>query len=132
MGSQQYGIGAGLQSLGASIMQAATMYELLNEDPKEDDEVLSKEEKIKRKKEQAIVDSQTMNTDEDIANAYDGLNTTFGADLTQEKLDESGIKSDFNNFKNFGEFQSNPSLNQDLIYRNVPLKKDPYRMIGGY
>ena len=113
MGSQQYGIGAGLQSLGASMMQAATMYELLNEKPVELEEELTPEQKIERTRQQALVDTQTANTDARIDDAYDGLNAEFGGGLTQEEIDEwdisqpptensSNYNADLSNFGKLG------------------------------
>ena len=82
MGSQAYGIGAGLQSLGNSMMQAMTMYSLLNEDPKEPEAQLTEKQKIAKKAELAIaqdaVDDSTMNTDEDVGSAYNLLNFELG------------------------------------------------------
>lgn len=125
MGSQQYGIGAGLQSLGNSMMQAATMYSLLNEDPKELEEELTPEQKTQAAREQAQANASTTNTDEDIGNAYDNLNP-FGA-ITDEEEAEWYVPDEFNNFKNFGK-------NLDSDWRTSVYEDDslnPYELLGG-
>jgi len=109
MGSQAYGIGAGLQSLGSSMMQAVTMYSLLNEEPKELEDQLTEKEKIAKKAAQSRLDSSTINTDASIESSYDGLNDYFGF----EDMDEPAMvpSADVPAMRNFGkELYEDPYL----------------------
>lgn len=128
MGSQAYGIGAGLQSLGNSMMQAMTMYSLLNEDPKEPEAQLTEKQKIAKKAElaraQGTVDDSTMNDDESIASAYSDLNLEFG--------EEEELRGGFDNFRNFGADTSGGSITGMKAFDYNPDEDElnPYELLG--